>query len=78
MLKSVGILLVAAAILFLEVPPLLQKNYKKELIVFLILLAIGVGLGIVHSLGKSIPNPIDLLTFIIKPIHDALTSYTRK
>ncbi|QUG41798.1 hypothetical protein KD050_00390 [Psychrobacillus sp. INOP01] len=73
MLKSVGILLVAAVILFIEVPSLLEKKYKKELIVFLILLAFGVGLGITYSFGKSIPNPIDLLNFIIKPLHDALT-----
>lgn len=73
MLKSVGILLVAAVILFAEVPSLREKKYKKELIVFSILLAIGVGLGIAHSFGKAIPNPIDLLTFIFKPLHDALT-----
>ncbi|WP_313894093.1 hypothetical protein [Psychrobacillus sp.] len=72
MLKSVGILLVAAIILFIEVPSLLEKKYKKELIVFSMLLAIGVGLGMAHSMGKSIPNPNDLLTFIFKPLHDAL------
>lgn len=72
MLKSVGILLVAAFIVFLEVPSLLEKKHKKELIVFSILLAIGVGLSVAHSFGKSIPNPIDLLTFIFKPMHDAL------
>ncbi|SDN09492.1 hypothetical protein SAMN05518871_103277 [Psychrobacillus sp. OK028] len=72
MLKSVGILLVAAFIVFIEVPSLVEKKYKKELIVFSILLTIGVGLGVAHSLGKSIPNPIDLLTFIFKPVHDAL------
>lgn len=73
MLKSVGILLVAAVILYIEVPSLLEKKYKKELIVFSILLAFGVGLGIALSFGKSIPNPIDLLTFIYKPLHDAIT-----
>lgn len=72
MLKSVGILLVAAVILFIEVPSLVEKKYNKELIVFYILLTIGVGLSIAYSLGKSIPNPIDLLTFIYQPLHDAL------
>ncbi|MFJ7826470.1 hypothetical protein [Psychrobacillus sp. NPDC096623] len=73
MLKSMGILLVAAVIVFLEVPSLLEKKYKKELFVFSFLLAIGVGLGVAHSFGKSIPNPVDLLTFIFKPVHDAIT-----
>ncbi|WP_277584404.1 hypothetical protein [Psychrobacillus antarcticus] len=73
MLNSVGIILVAAVVVFIEVPTLMEKKYKKELVVFSILLAIGVCLGIAHSFGKSIPNPIDLLTFIYKPLHDALT-----
>ncbi|MDI2588908.1 hypothetical protein OR571_17855 [Psychrobacillus sp. NEAU-3TGS] len=73
MLKSAGILLVAAVILFIEVPSLLEKKHKKELIVFSILLAIGVGLSIAYSFGSAIPNPIDLLTFIYKPLHDAIT-----
>jgi len=69
MIKSIGILLVAAIILRIEVPPLLKKKHKKELFVFLILLAIGVGLGITLGFGKSIPNPLDLLTFILEPIN---------
>ncbi|MFJ7972412.1 hypothetical protein [Psychrobacillus sp. NPDC096389] len=73
MLKSVGILLVAAVILFIEVPSLVEKKYKKELIVFSILLATGVGLGIAYSFGKAIPNPIDLLTFIFQPLHEEIT-----
>ena len=48
MLKSIGILLIAATILWIEVPPLLEKKYKKELLVFAILLAIAVGLSIIH------------------------------
>jgi hypothetical protein len=70
MLKVIGILLIAAAILWMEVPPLLEKKYKKELVVFSTLLTIGVGLSIALGLGKTIPNPLDLLTLVFKPIHD--------
>lgn len=72
MLKSIGILLIAAAVLWIEVPPLLEKKYKKELLVFAILLAIGVGLSITIGLGKTIPNPMDLLTFVFKPLNDLI------
>lgn len=72
MLKSLGILLIAAAIAFFEVPPLLEKKDKKELLVFLILLSIGVGLSITLSFKKSIPNPLDFLTFVLKPINDLI------
>lgn len=73
MLKSIGILLIAAIVLWIEVPPLLEKKHKKELLVFSILLAIGVGLGIALGFGQPIPNPMDLLTFIFKPLNNAIT-----
>ena len=73
MLKSIGILLITAAILWIEVPPLLEKKYKKELLVFSILFAIGVTLSITLSVGKTIPNPLDLITFLLKPLNDLIT-----
>lgn len=72
MLKSIGILLIAATILWIEVPPLLEKKYKKELLVFAILLAIAVGISITLGVGKSIPTPLDLLTFVFKPLNDVI------
>lgn len=74
MLKVIGILLVAAIILLIEVPSLLEKKYKKELLVFSILLTIGVGLSIAQAVGKTIPNPLDLLTLVFKPINDIFSS----
>jgi len=72
MVKVVGILLIVAVILRIEVPSLLQKKYKKELVIFLLFLLIGTSLAIALALGKPIPNPLDLLTFILKPINDVL------
>ena len=73
MLKSLGILLVAAFIVKMEVPALLKTKKKKELILFSVLLAIGVGLGIGKSIGMPIPNPMDFLTFIYKPLNNVIT-----
>jgi hypothetical protein len=77
MLKSIGILLVAAVILWIDVPPLLEKKDKKELLVFSILLAIGVGLSIALALGKPIPNPVDLINFMFKPLSDAIMPWLK-
>ena len=72
MLNSLGILLVASVIIIIEVPSLLEKKQKKELIVFSILLFIGVTLSILRAFGINIPNPLDLLTFIFKPMNDLI------
>ncbi|WP_438298503.1 hypothetical protein [Sporosarcina sp. FA15] len=72
MLKIIGILLIVVVIVRFEVPSLLLKKNKKELVVFLLFLSIGTGLGIAQVLGKPIPNPMDLLTFILRPINETL------
>lgn len=72
MFKVMGILLLVALIARFEVPSLLLKGNKKELVVFLLFLSIGTGLGIIQALEKPIPNPLDLLTFILKPLNDTL------
>jgi len=68
MFKVIGILIIVAAILWIEVPTLMEKKLKKELFVFLTLLAIGSVLSVAIVLGITIPNPMDLLTFLFKPL----------
>ena len=72
MIKVIGILLVAVIILRIEVPSLLQNKNKKELVVFIVFLSIGVGLGIIQVLGKMNQSPLDLLTSIFKPLNALL------
>jgi hypothetical protein len=69
-----GILLVAILIIVLEVPPLLEKKQKKELWVFSLLLFLGVGLSIAESLDLNIPNPLDWIAIIYKPLSDLIMS----
>ncbi|WP_017381638.1 hypothetical protein [Paenisporosarcina sp. TG-14] len=73
MIKSLAILLVAGAIAYFEVPPLLKEKQKKDLVVFSILLIIGVVLSIFWALDKQIPNPLDFITFILKPLNDFIS-----
>ncbi|MGC4377402.1 hypothetical protein WD019_10745 [Fictibacillus sp. Mic-4] len=67
-----GIIAIAAFIIWFEVPQLAKKKLKKEMVVFFTLLSIGVGLSIAQSLHVHIPNPLDLITFIFKPVSDAV------
>ncbi|PIC87099.1 hypothetical protein CSV72_03735 [Sporosarcina sp. P20a] len=72
MLNSIGILLIAAAIVWFEVPSLLEKKHKKELLVFSILLTIGVVPGIILGFGKTIPTPVNLLNFLFTLFTDLI------
>lgn len=62
-----GIVAVAIAITFIEVPSLLKRGLKKELWIFSILLLLGTGLSIAEGLQVEIPNPMDALAFIYQP-----------
>ncbi|MGB5944721.1 hypothetical protein [Paenisporosarcina sp.] len=77
MIKSLGILLVAGTICLFEVPPLLKKQQKKELLVFSILLLFGVALSIFFTVSKSIPNPLDYITFIFKPLSEVISGFLK-
>jgi Na+/melibiose symporter-like transporter len=77
MIKSLGILLVASAICLFEVPPLLKKQQKRELLVFSVLLLFGVALSIFFTIGKTIPNPLDYITFIFKPLSEVISGFLK-
>lgn len=59
-------------IALIEVPALLKKNRKKELRVFSILLVLGIGLSISQSLDVRIPNPLDWIAVVYKPLSDLI------
>lgn len=66
----VGIIIVHALIIWMEVPTLLRNNERKELVGFSILLFIGFVLSILESTTIELPNPLDFVTFIYKPVSD--------
>ncbi len=67
-----GILAVTIAIIIIEVPSLRRRQLRKELWVFSIMLLFGVGLSIAKSLQVKIPNPVDWIIVVYKPLSDAL------
>jgi len=70
--KIMSVILLAIVIAVFEVPNLLKNRLLKELLVFLILLVAGTGLGIARSMELELPSPLDLISFIYKPISDAI------
>lgn len=68
MLKTIGILIIAAVMVFSEVPPLVEQKQKKEVIIFSILLFLGIVLSILVALDVTVPNPLDFISYVLKPL----------
>lgn len=70
----IGIVLAAAAIGWIEIPSLVKRKLKKELVIFSLCLLLATGLSIAKSMQLQIPNPLDLVTVIYQPVSDLLIS----
>ncbi|MFD4816626.1 hypothetical protein [Peribacillus butanolivorans] len=66
------ILILVAIIIAIDVPSLLRKKLKKELWIFSVLLLFGTALSISQALNIKIPNPLDWITAIYKPLSDMI------
>lgn len=69
-----GIFAVGILFALVEVPSLRNRKLKREMAAFFSLLFIGVGLGIAQSKQINIPNPLDWISMIYKPVSDWLMS----
>jgi hypothetical protein len=68
MVAVLGVLAVAGA----EVPGLLRRNQKRELVVFGVLWLLGAGLAVGYSLGLRTPSLLSLLVEVVRPIGEAV------
>ncbi|MBT2618877.1 MULTISPECIES: hypothetical protein [unclassified Bacillus (in: firmicutes)] len=75
MVAVAGILVIVAVIIAIDVPYLLRGKLKKELWVFSILLLFGTALSIAQALNIKIPNPLDWITVIFKPLSDIIEKF---
>ncbi|HZG80818.1 MAG TPA: hypothetical protein VEZ13_08635 [Brevibacillus sp.] len=74
---AIGIVAVAVIIAMAEVPGLWKKRRMKEVWVFMLLLFLGTGIGIAESLTLQVPNPLDWITALYKPISDFIQAILR-
>ncbi|CAG7655936.1 hypothetical protein ACFQI7_16390 [Paenibacillus allorhizosphaerae] len=71
----IGVLLAAAVIGLIEIPSLVRRKLKKELVCFSLLLLLATGFSIAKSMQLQIPNPLDWITVVYQPMSDAITSW---
>ncbi|RNB85964.1 hypothetical protein EDM56_18375 [Brevibacillus fluminis] len=69
-----GILIVILIICLLEVPSLLKKKQRRELLAFSVLLLVGTGLNIALAMHIELPNPMDWIIAVYKPVSDMVDS----
>ncbi|RIX60319.1 hypothetical protein D3P08_01760 [Paenibacillus nanensis] len=74
---AAGIIAAASFFAYLEVPLLIKAKMKKELWVFSILLLIGTMLSIAVSFDMVVPNPLDLIYLIFKPMSQVLDAWLK-
>ncbi|SCW65328.1 hypothetical protein SAMN04487970_102472 [Paenibacillus tianmuensis] len=70
MLAAAGILAFGAVIVWMEVPDLLKNKRKKDFWVFSVLLTLGLGLAIAKSMRAEVPNPLEWIAYLYKPLSD--------
>jgi hypothetical protein len=64
------IILFFSAILFWQLPSIWKKGYKGEVILYLCLILIDIGLGIAQALQADIPIISDWIIYVFKPLKD--------
>ncbi|MDR7071570.1 hypothetical protein J2X07_000545 [Fictibacillus barbaricus] len=74
MFKFMFPMLIAAAIFFIDGPTLIKikKSNKKDLWIYLGLISFGFILLIIQILGKTIPTPLEWISFLLRPMTDGL------
>ncbi|MDM5225025.1 hypothetical protein QUF73_02265 [Cytobacillus sp. NJ13] len=75
MIAVAGVLIVIAIIIAIDARPLWRKKQKKELWAFSILMIFGTALCMLYALDVKLPNPLDWLTAIYKPLSDMMNNF---
>ncbi|MDP4163999.1 MAG: hypothetical protein Q8906_10735 [Bacillota bacterium] len=71
----IGICLLALIISIIEVPSLVKKKLKKEMIVFFCFLSIAVTFSILLSLQINIPSILKIIEIIYAPVSKVVFSF---
>lgn len=67
-----AVLIFATVLSFIEVPKMLKSKSYREFWSFSILLALGVTLVILKSLGVQLSNPSDWVAWVFSPASDLI------
>ncbi|MFE8697215.1 hypothetical protein ACFYKT_12795 [Cytobacillus sp. FJAT-53684] len=68
MLKSLGLILIYLAISYFQIRQLIKDKMKREIWIYSIIMLVVTGITIAMIYKIPIPNPLNLIAFILKPL----------
>ncbi|MFC7686337.1 hypothetical protein [Ureibacillus sp. GCM10028918] len=68
MLKSLGVLLTFITIALFQIPQLAKEKLTREIVIFSFLMVFTAVIVIGKINNVSIPNPLELIAFTMKPL----------
>ncbi|MFB0840919.1 hypothetical protein [Paenibacillus oleatilyticus] len=71
-MKVLLVLLAAAGMVAIEWRSLMERKLKRELWTFFLLCLVGTSLGIAEVLRLNIPNPLDWISALYKPLSNLI------
>lgn len=72
MLKTIGLIFAFAVISFFHLRPLVHKRRLREIVIFSICMLVITALSAYKLNGGELPNPLELIAFLMKPISKIL------
>ena len=68
MLMSLGVLLIFIIIALFQIPQLAKEKFNREIVIFSFLMVFAAVVTIAKVNHVSIPNPLELIAFTMKPL----------
>lgn len=74
MLASIGIIIIGAIIILVDYPSQSRNGSKREAVLYVILLALGILLGVLLAFKVKIPSPLEIIEVIYRPITNLISN----
>jgi len=72
MFKAFGVLLIAVLLSLYEYPKMKQKENRKDIVVYFLILGVATTLVILEVLEINLPNPLKGIEYVFSPIGKVL------
>ncbi|MCF6137673.1 hypothetical protein [Pseudalkalibacillus berkeleyi] len=75
MLFSASIILLAILFIAVELPPLIREKRIYPSIIYIVVLLTGSTLLVLYGFDIKLPNPLDIVVYIFKPVSTSIFTF---